>query len=97
MGGLLWLWCVKVTSKWGSLAGWSSSPPHSHFVNVFISRKDANRQTGKKTQRGEGREGTQAGGRAPGRQRGGGGIQTESLLTLVVLTVCLHRLLTDGG
>lgn len=32
-------------------------PPHSHFVNVFISRKEADRQKGKED-RGGGRAGT---------------------------------------
>lgn len=47
MGGLLWPWYVEVANKCVSLAGWSPPPPHSHFVNVFISRKEADRQKGK--------------------------------------------------
>lgn len=75
---------MVVTRKWGSLAG-CSSPPHSHLVSVFMQGKGEHRR---------GREGTW-GGAGPGTQGGGG--QAVLLLPLMVLTVCLHRLLTDGG
>lgn len=54
---VLWPWCREVTSLWGSLAGWSSSPPHSHFVNVFISRKDADRHKEKRNREERGEKG----------------------------------------
>ena len=41
-----WPRCVVVTSKWGSLAG-CSSPPHPHFVSVFVSQKRWRQMQGK--------------------------------------------------
>lgn len=50
---VLWPCCVVMTSKWGSQASWSSSPPYSHLVSVFISRKRWRQTEGKGRHRGQ--------------------------------------------
>lgn len=90
MVAVLWPWCREVISLWGSLAGWSSSPPHSHFVNVFISRKDADRHKEKKTQKGAGRERMGVGGEHWGGGEAGEGSKQSHYFSWFSQSVCTN-------
>lgn len=81
-------WCGAVPRKWGSLAGPLPLPTRTFPVFSSVG-KDGDGQ--------KGREGPErSGGRDAGRP-GEGRVPPASLLPRVLLTVCLHRFLTDGG